>query len=81
MKSTVWATTMTKQLYEIGDVIQAGSNALEVTSVSYTEVDGQKGPITYSVRPLADLIAEREAATLSDEDDNIEEVPVGPSAT
>jgi hypothetical protein len=44
---------MEKQLYEVGDVIQAGSNALEIVSVSYSEVDGKKVNYTYTVKAYA----------------------------
>jgi len=52
---------MAKQLYNHGDVIQAGSNALEVTGVSYQEVDGEKVNLAYTVRLKADVDAERKA--------------------
>jgi hypothetical protein len=53
---------MSKQLYEVGDVIQAGSNSLEVTGVSYQENDGEKLNFSYSMRLHSELDAERKAA-------------------
>jgi hypothetical protein len=50
---------MSKQLYQVGDVIQAGSNPLEVTGVSYQEVDGEKVKYSYNVRLHAELENER----------------------
>lgn len=55
---------MSKQLYEIGDQIQAGSTSLEVTGVSYSEPDGtpESRVYTYLIRPHAEVEAERQAA-------------------
>ena len=50
---------MSKQLYDTGDVIHAGSLELEVVSVSYQEVDGEKVKFAYTVRPHAELEEER----------------------
>jgi hypothetical protein len=50
---------MSKQLYEDGDVIQAGANTLEVTGVTYQEVDGEKQNFSYSVRLKSELDTER----------------------
>lgn len=54
---------MSKQLYEIGDVIQAGSSSLEVTGVTYSEPDGtpESRNYTYLIRPHAEVEAERQA--------------------
>jgi hypothetical protein len=51
---------MADQLYDTGDVIQAGSNGLEVTAVSYQEDDaGNKSKFAYTVRLHSELEHER----------------------
>jgi hypothetical protein len=62
---------MAKQLYDTGDVIQAGVTALEVTGVTYQEVDGEKVKFAYTVRPQSELNQERadEAARLKEIED------------
>ena len=52
---------MSKQLYDTGDVIQAGANALEVTGVTYQEVDGEKVKFGYTLRLQSEVEAERVA--------------------
>lgn len=72
---------MAKQLYQDGDVIQAGANALEVTAVSYTEdpETQEKSGFTYSVRLKSELDAERaaEAARLKALEDEAAEPAEG----
>jgi hypothetical protein len=54
---------MASQLYDTGDVIQAGSNGLEVTAVSYQEDDaGNKSKFAYTVRLHSEMEREREEA-------------------
>lgn len=50
---------MSKQLFDSGDVIQAGSTSLEVVGVSYQEVDGEKTKFAYQVRLHSEVEAER----------------------
>lgn len=54
---------MAEQLYDTGDVIQAGVNALEVVGVSYQHADDgeEKIKFSYTVRLQSELDAEREA--------------------
>lgn len=59
---------MSKQVYDAGDVIQAGANSLEVTAVSYQEEGGEKVRFTYAVRLKSELDAERAAAAKAAED-------------
>lgn len=51
---------MSAQIYDTGDVIQAGVNTVEVTGVSYREnEDGEKFGFTYTIRLKSELDQER----------------------
>lgn len=53
---------MSKQLYDNGDVIQAGGNALECSGVTYQELEGEKQGFAYIFRTKADMDQERAEA-------------------
>ena len=82
---------MAKQLYEVGDVIHAGTTKLEVVGVAYQERDGEKVDFVYSVKPdtetkqrmKAEAVSEKERAKLSgtsDEDAALDESKLSPEA-
>jgi hypothetical protein len=58
---------MAEQLYDTGDVIQAGVKPLEVTAVSFQYEGDEKVRFCYTVRLQSEVDAERAAAKAADE--------------